>query len=128
MGSRHLVHRTSTVFLGLLPTAALIPVSSGTAAAGSVETMGGSGPYDAEYETTLDDWDRLPSDLPAFTGNLDVGYYGTFGEPNGGEYGRVGTAWLKWRLKGDEDAGREFVGSDCGLCSTDWDVRQKNLT
>ena len=86
------------------------------------------GPTDIAYENALDDWERIPSDLPAFMGNLDVGHFGTFAEPDGGEYGRVGTAWLKWQLKGDTEAGREFVGDDCGLCSTEWDVRQRNLS
>ncbi|WP_119728152.1 poly(ethylene terephthalate) hydrolase family protein [Thermomonospora amylolytica] len=86
------------------------------------------GPTDIAYENAMDDWNRLPSGLPAFMGNLDVGHFGTFSQPNGGEFGRVGSAWLKWRLKGDTAAGRLFVGSNCGLCGTEWDVRQKNLS
>ncbi|MFD0774620.1 alpha/beta hydrolase [Streptomonospora algeriensis] len=85
------------------------------------------GEDDIAHENALDDWDRIPSDLPAFLGSLDVGHTGTFGEPNGGEYGRVGALWLKWRLQGDQQAGEAFTGSDCGLCSTDWEVRQRNL-
>ncbi|WP_234401530.1 alpha/beta hydrolase [Thermobifida halotolerans] len=85
------------------------------------------GPDDIAYANALDDWSRLPSGLPAFMGHLDVGHYGTFGEPNGGEYGRVGTEWLKWQLKGDQNARQQFVGPDCGLCSTEWDVQQRNL-
>ncbi|KIH98270.1 hypothetical protein LP52_13980 [Streptomonospora alba] len=85
------------------------------------------GESDIAHENALDDWDRIPSELPAFLGSLDVGHTGTFGEPNGGEYGRVGAEWLKWQLKGDQQARQEFVGSDCGLCSGDWEVRQRNL-
>ncbi|MEU9351227.1 hypothetical protein AB0D65_09430 [Streptomyces griseoloalbus] len=86
------------------------------------------GPEDIAYENAMDDWDRLPAGLPAFMGNLDVGHYGTYAEPNGGEFGRVGVNWLKWQLKGDTTARAEFVGPDCGLCSTDWEVLQKNLS
>lgn len=86
------------------------------------------GPSDIAYGNALDDWDRLPAGLPAFLGNLDVGHFGTFAEPNGGEFGRVGSHWLAWQLKGDPDARAEFVGTDCGLCSTEWDVRQRNLS
>ncbi|PDP84534.1 alpha/beta hydrolase [Glycomyces fuscus] len=86
------------------------------------------GPDDIAYENALDDYGRLPRGLPAFIGHLDVGHYGTFAEPNGGEYGRVGVAWLRWQLKGDQQARREFVGEDCGLCSTEWDTDSKNLT
>ncbi|WP_435108625.1 alpha/beta hydrolase [Nocardiopsis synnemataformans] len=85
------------------------------------------GPGDIAHENALDDYDRLPEGLPAFIGHLDVGHYGTFAEPNGGEYGRVGVAWLEWQLKGDQQARQEFVGEDCGLCSTEWDTDSKNL-
>lgn len=85
------------------------------------------GPGDIAYENALDDYARLPQGLPAFIGHLDVGHYGTFAEPDGGEYGRVGVAWLEWQLKGDQRARQEFVGDDCGLCSTEWDTDSKNL-
>ncbi|MGW7514513.1 poly(ethylene terephthalate) hydrolase family protein [Streptomyces sp. NPDC054796] len=85
------------------------------------------GPTDIAYENAMDDWRKLPSGLPAFMGNLDVGHFGTYDEPNGGEFGRVGGHWLKWQLKGDTASRAQFVGSNCGLCSTEWDVRQKNL-
>ncbi|WP_024873782.1 alpha/beta hydrolase [Saccharomonospora piscinae] len=85
------------------------------------------GEDDIAYDNAMDDWDRLPTGLEAFMGNLDVGHFGTYDEPNGGEFGRVGSQWLKWQLKGDAAARAEFVGPNCGLCSTEWDVRQKNL-
>jgi hypothetical protein len=86
------------------------------------------GPTDIAYENAMDDWRRLPTGLPAFMGNLDVGHFGTFDQPNGGEFGRVGGHWLKWHLKGDQTSKAQFVGPDCGLCGTDWDVMQKNLS
>ncbi|MFV2196705.1 alpha/beta hydrolase [Nocardiopsis sp. LOL_012] len=86
------------------------------------------GPSDIAYENALNDWDDLPSGLPAFMGHLDVGHYGTFEETDGGEYGQVGVAWLDWQLKGDQTAAQQFVGSNCGLCvDPDWDTDQKNL-
>ncbi|GAB2963152.1 hypothetical protein GCM10027184_08440 [Saccharothrix stipae] len=85
------------------------------------------GPTDIAYENAMDDWRRLPAGLPAFMGNLDVGHFGTFDQPNGGEFGRVGGHWLKWQLKGDPASKAQFVGGDCGLCGTDWDVMRKNL-
>ena len=86
------------------------------------------GPSDIAYENAMDDWRRLPAGLPAFMGNLDVGHFGTYDQPNGGEFGRVGAHYLKWRLKGDQASKAQFVGSNCGLCTTDWDVMQKNLS
>lgn len=44
------------------------------------------------------------------------------------DWRRVGTHYLKWRLKGDQASKAQFVGANCGLCTTDWDVMQKNLS
>ena len=67
--------------------------------------------------------------LPVFYGNLDVGHAATWGEPNGGEFARVGLHWLRWHLFDDNgpDGEQMFVGADCGLCATDWDIRKKNM-
>ncbi|MBM0276600.1 cellulose binding domain-containing protein [Micromonospora tarensis] len=86
------------------------------------------GPSDIAYPNAMDDWGKLPSGLPAFMGNLNVGHGGTYDQTNGGEFGRVAVLYLKWRLKGDTTAGANFVGADCGLCRGQWTVQQKNLT
>ena len=53
---------------------------------------------------------------------------GTYREPNGGEYGQIASAWLRWQLKGDQQAARQFVGKDCGLCTKPaWHVKSKGL-
>jgi cellulose binding protein with CBM2 domain len=86
------------------------------------------GPSDIAYPNAMDDWGKLPAGLPAFLGNLNVGHGGTYDQVNGGEFGRVAVLYLKWRLKGDTTAGTNFVGADCGLCRSQWQVQQKNLT
>ncbi|MEV4282236.1 cellulose binding domain-containing protein [Actinoplanes xinjiangensis] len=86
------------------------------------------GPSDIAYPNAMDDWGKLPATLPAFMGNLNVGHGGTYDQANGGEFARVAVLYLKWRLKGDTSAGGNFVGANCGLCGTSWQVRQKNLT
>ncbi|MGW5266120.1 ricin-type beta-trefoil lectin domain protein [Microbispora sp. NPDC004025] len=86
------------------------------------------GPSDIAYPNAMDDWGKLPAGLPAFMGNLNVGHGGTYDQTNGGEFGRVAVLYLKWRLKGDTTAGANFVGANCGLCRTQWQVQQKNLT
>lgn len=88
--------------------------------------IGGSS--DIAYPNAMDDWGKLPAGLPAFMGNLNVGHGGTYTQTNGGEFGRVAVLYLKWRLKGDTAAGANFVGANCGLCKTQWQVQQKNLT
>ncbi|GAB7045345.1 hypothetical protein JCM9534A_04710 [Catenuloplanes indicus JCM 9534] len=86
------------------------------------------GPGDIAYPNAVDDWGKLPSGLPAFMGNLNVGHGGTYDQPNGGEFGRVAVLYLKWRLKGDVSAGTAFAGAGCGLCGGPWQVQQKNLS
>lgn len=86
------------------------------------------GPSDIAYPNAMDDWGKLPAGLPAFMGNLDVGHGGTYSQTNGGEFGRAAQLWFRWQLRGDTQAGRAFVGSDCGLCRSPWRAQQKNLT
>ncbi|MEU8243575.1 alpha/beta hydrolase [Actinoplanes missouriensis] len=82
------------------------------------------GPDDIAYPNAVDDYSRLPAGLPALLAHLPVGHYGTFAQVNGGEYGRVGAAWLKWQLKGDQAARALILGLGSG---TQWTVTRKNL-
>ena len=50
------------------------------------------GTSDIAYPNAIDDWGKLPSGLPAFMGNLNVGHGGTYTATNGGEFGRVASA------------------------------------
>ena len=82
---------------------------------------------DVAYANALDDVARIDR-VPLFFGSVDVGHGGTFAEPNGGEFGRVGVAWLKWRLLDDQGAGALFAGADCGLCADRrWQVIKKQM-
>lgn len=66
--------------------------------------------------------------VPVFNANLDVGHGGTWREPGGGVMGAAAIAWLDWKLKGDAQAGKTFVGKDCGLCAdARWTVKTKNF-
>lgn len=87
------------------------------------------GPSDIAYENGLDDFQRIDH-VPVLFANQDVGHYpATFLRPHGGPYGVAAVAWLKWHLKGDEQASRAFVGADCGLCSDSaWSIQSRNLT
>ena len=83
---------------------------------------------DVAFLNANDDFDHL-GQLPAFRAYRKLtGHGGTYGEANGGDFGKVGVAWLDWRLKGDAAAGRMFVGPGCGLCTDPkWVVRKKNI-
>lgn len=85
------------------------------------------GTSDIAYGNGMDDFERI-NQVPVFVGNLDVGHGGTYGKPNGGEFARVATAWYKWQLKGDKEAGKLFTGKIPGLAqSPGWVVKKKNM-
>lgn len=66
--------------------------------------------------------------VPVFIASLDVGHGGTFQDPHGGAGAQVATAWLEWRLRGDTDAAKTFVGADCRLCQDPrWSVQKKGM-
>jgi hypothetical protein len=73
------------------------------------------GPTDIAYENGMDDFKRI-SHVPVAMANLQVGHGGTFNEPNGGAAASVAVSWLNWRLRGDAQSAKRFVGEDCGLC------------
>ncbi|TNF40534.1 MAG: esterase [Cytophagales bacterium] len=85
------------------------------------------GKSDIAYGNGMDDFNRI-NHVPIFVGNLDVGHGGTYGQPYGGEFGRVATAWYKWQLKGDQEAGKLFTGKTPGLSTSEgWVVQKKNM-
>jgi hypothetical protein len=83
---------------------------------------------DVAFVNANDDFERI-NHIPVFRAyRHKTGHGGTYGEPNGGAFGPVGVAWLDWRLKGDANAGKMFLGPKCGLCTNaEWVVKQKNL-
>jgi dienelactone hydrolase len=85
------------------------------------------GPKDLAYKNAVDDFARIDH-IPALLANQDKGHAGTLTEPRGGAFAVAGIAWLKWHLKGDEEAKKMFVGEPCGLAADPkWTVERKNL-
>ncbi|HYV37580.1 MAG TPA: hypothetical protein VE988_17880 [Gemmataceae bacterium] len=85
------------------------------------------GPNDIATPNAEADFAAIKS-LPVFYASIDVGHGGTYGQANGGVYGTVGVAWLKWQLKGDKEAAKLFVGNPPGLAADKkWTVKAKNL-
>lgn len=76
------------------------------------------GPDDIAYQNGMDDYARI-SHIPAAVVNLPVGHGGTFSQHNGGMGAAVAVDWLKWQLRGDRAAGKQFSGADCGYCKRD---------
>jgi len=57
-----------------------------------------------------------------------VGHGGTYSQPNGGEFAKVGVAMLKWQFQGDKEASKMFVGANCGFCQDPkWHVTTKGI-
>jgi hypothetical protein len=85
------------------------------------------GESDIAYNNGMDDYTRIDH-VPVFMANMDVGHGGTYGQPHGGEFARVATAWYLWQMKGDKEASKMFLGKDCGLCTDPkWKLESKNL-
>jgi hypothetical protein len=85
------------------------------------------GPRDVAYENGMDDFKHIDQ-VPAMVANIGVGHLGTFAEPNGGAAARVVVDWLQWRLRGDQQAAKTFVGADCGLCDDPkWTIDRKGF-
>jgi hypothetical protein len=74
------------------------------------------GHEDIAYTNGMDDFERI-GHIPAAVVNLPVGHGGTYGQPNGGKAAAVTVDWLKWRLRGDAAARKQFVGAACGYCA-----------
>jgi predicted alpha/beta-hydrolase family hydrolase len=85
------------------------------------------GPSDIAYQNGMDDVEKIDH-VPVFVGNLDVGHGGTYGQPFGGDYAKVATAWFNWQLRGDKRAKKLFVGNPPGLSQfPGWSFAKKNM-
>lgn len=85
------------------------------------------GPTDIAYENGDDDVRRIEH-VPVFYANMAVGHGGTFQLTNGGEWARLGVAWLDWQLMHDKAAGRFFTGANCGACQDPrWTIIRKHF-
>jgi len=85
------------------------------------------GKQDIAYPNGTDDFKRITK-VPAAVISTDVTHQGTYNEPNGGRAARAVVAWLNWRLRGDQNAAKWFVGPKCRLCSDPaWTVERRNF-
>ena len=86
------------------------------------------GKTDIAYPQAIDDFAKIDK-VPVAIANLEgVGHGGTYHQPNGGEFGVVAVAWLKWQLEGDKESGKMFTGPDCGLCNRKgWTYEKKKI-
>jgi len=83
---------------------------------------------DIAFENVNDDFKRITG-VPAFRAYKDgIGHGGTYNQTNGGEFAKVAVALLEWQLRGDQEAGKMFLGANCGLCQDPkWHVEKKRI-
>lgn len=68
-----------------------------------------------------DDFAAAPAAVPLFFGILaGVSHTDEFTMPNGGRWGRILIAWLRWQLADDASFAKSFQGPDCEFCMGDW--------
>jgi pimeloyl-ACP methyl ester carboxylesterase len=85
------------------------------------------GEKDIAHPQAIDDYAKIDK-VPVALADIDVGHGGTYSQPNGGEFGKVAVAWLKWQLKKDATAGEMFSGESCGLCKEEkWKFEKKKI-
>ena len=89
------------------------------------------GESDIAYANGKSDYEVMPPRVPIFYGVFpSVGHGGTYNLDNGGPFGQVAVAWLKWQLQGDNGATGKgyFVGDKCTLCAdSGWQVQSRSL-
>jgi hypothetical protein len=89
------------------------------------------GESDIAYANGKSDFEVMPERVPIFYGVYpSVGHGGTYNLDNGGPFGEVGVAWLKWQLQGDTSAKGKgyFVGAQCKLCTdSNWQAQSRSL-
>ncbi len=89
------------------------------------------GDSDIAHENGKKDFEVMPARVPIFYGVYpSVGHGGTYNQDNGGPFGQVAVAWLKWQLQGDTSAKGKgyFLGANCGLCTdSNWQVQSRSL-
>jgi len=89
------------------------------------------GPQDVAHPNGLRDFETMPASIPVFHAvRPAIGHSGTYSEDNGGPFGEVAVAWIKWQLLKDESPAVKgmFVGKRCTLCvNADWKVQRRGL-
>jgi dienelactone hydrolase len=89
------------------------------------------GESDIAYANGKRDFETMPAKIPVFYGvHPSVGHGGTYNEDNGGAFGVMAVAWLKWQLMGDTSAGGRgyFAGAACGACGdSKWQIQSRGL-
>jgi len=72
----------------------------------------------------MEDYNLVTS--PSLAVSLNTGHFGTYWAPSGGKFGSASSAWWKWMLKGDTEAGKIFLEPNSTLITEGWNLTSKN--
>ena len=84
------------------------------------------GPEDVAYQNAQKDYERIHHVPVALANHPASGHGGTYGEPYGGDYGRLVIDWLDWQLKGKKENAKIFLKGDLKDYQG-WEVKAKNF-
>ena len=84
------------------------------------------GPSDVAYTNAQKDYERISHTPVALANHPASGHGGTYGNPYGGDYGRLVLDWLDWHLKGDKTQADIFLNGKLEEYNG-WDIKAKNF-
>ncbi|KAF2734662.1 beta xylanase, partial [Polyplosphaeria fusca] len=86
--------------------------------------LGGSS--DIAYNNGMRDFAAVSSGVPTWVGNYkNVGHGGTYGDVNGGTFGKAAQQYFRWILKGETSTANYFTGN--GAKNDGWTTQAKSL-
>lgn len=83
------------------------------------------GPDDVAYQNAQKDYERIHHVLVTLANHPASGHGGTYGEPYGGDYGRLVIDWLDWQFKGKKENEGIFINGNLKNYQG-WDIKAKN--
>lgn len=84
------------------------------------------GPGDVAYQNAQKDYERISHVPVCLADHPASGHGGTYGAPNGGDYGRMVIDWLDWELKGKKEKAALFLNGELSQYPG-WTVKAKNF-
>jgi dienelactone hydrolase len=116
--------------VGMIPNNPTDPSAVLAAIHTPIAYIHGDAQHDVAYYASVDNVKRLAArGIPVFGAWQDqMTHLGTYGQENGGFFGKIAVAWLDWKLKGNVSAARMFKGANCTLCaSPSWHVAKSGI-
>lgn len=116
--------------VGMIPNNPSDPSAVLAAIHTPVAYIHGDAQHDVAYYASVDNVRRLGlRGTPVFGAWQDnMTHLGTYGQENGGFFGRIAVAWLDWQLKGRQASAAMFRGAKCILCTgAGWHVTKSGI-